>query len=142
MELIRADLWGIVTIRAEADAEPFEGKVAVGKTIRNRMRFRYASNGTVAGTVLAPLQFSCWNAKDTPRRADWANIQMEDPLTAEAVRAWEASKTYDGIKGAVLYHNPKTAPNPQWKNKARFIVQIGNHAFYEDPILDSRKEQS
>lgn len=142
MELIRADHWAFITIRGEADGEPYEGKVAVGTVIRKRMRFLYASNGTVAGTVLAPLQFSVWNAKDSPKRGSWANIQMEDPLTAEAIRAWEDSKTYTGVGDAVLYHNPKTAPNPPWKNKVRFIVRIGNHDFYEDPILDGRKEQS
>jgi len=142
MELIRADHWAVITIRGEADGESFEGKVAVARVIRNRMAFRYSSNGTVAGTVLAPLQFSVWNAKDSPKRADWANSEAEDPRTADAIRAWEMSKFYVGVKDAVLYHNPKTAPNPSWKAAARFIVQIGNHAFYEDPMLDHHKEQS
>ena len=141
MNLIRAEAWAVTTIRAEADGEPFEGKVAVGKTIRNRMRLRYASNGTVAGTVLAPLQFSCWNATSSPR-AHFADAQVEDPQTVEAIRAWQASETYEGIKDAVLYHNPKTAPNPPWKEKVRFVKTIGNHDFYEDPILDSRKERT
>ena len=138
MDVVRSELWAIITIRGEADGEPFAGKVAVARVIRNRMQFRYQSNGTVAGTVLAPLQFSTWNATSPPR-ADWARAQLEDPLTAEAVRAWQASEKDEEVKDAVLYHNPAVAPNPQWKASARFIKTIGRHDFYADPVNDHKE---
>ena len=58
--LIPEDKLAILTIAQEALAEPFEGKLAVAEVIRNRMKQRYMSDGTVEGTVLRAWQFSGW----------------------------------------------------------------------------------
>lgn len=143
-ELIPALCLAIATIRGEADGEPFEGKVAVAKVLRNRMRLKYASDGTVAGTVLRPQQFSMWNTDD-PNRIRTANLDSEDLLSAEAHRAWSLSKKQDFLpllNNAVLYHTaaapivggkplpwpPRWAKSPQVKAVAR----LGAHIFYED----------
>lgn len=45
-------------IADEAGSEPYEGKVAVGIVVLNRLIDRIASDGTMQGTVLRPNQFS------------------------------------------------------------------------------------
>lgn len=127
------------TIRMEADAEPYLGKLAVATVIRERMRLKYSSDGTVAGTVLRPLQFSGWNTAD-PNRIRVCQAMMEDPATQEALRAWKESATVppDFLHGAVLYHaTPVILAHlglavPRWAHMASFIQQIGNHLFYRD----------
>jgi len=52
-----ADLEAL-NIYQEAGGEPDEGKAAVARVVRNRMRRKFFSDGTVAGTVLAKDQFS------------------------------------------------------------------------------------
>lgn len=49
--VISPDALGICTLWQEARGEPYQGKVAVGEVIRERMRRRYASDGTVAGAL-------------------------------------------------------------------------------------------
>lgn len=72
MQLVPDDSWAILTIYGEAAGEPMEGKLAVAHVIRNRMRFKYQSDGTVVGTVLKPFQFSMWSdrARLMAARAD------------------------------------------------------------------------
>jgi hypothetical protein len=52
-----ADLEAL-NVYEEAGGEPDEGKAAVARVVRNRMKARFMSDGTVAGTVLARDQFS------------------------------------------------------------------------------------
>lgn len=44
--LVPDDTWAILTIIGEAAGEPYVGQLAVAEVIRNRMRQRYASDGT------------------------------------------------------------------------------------------------
>src|SRR5687767_4474350 len=90
-ELIQPWCLAVATLIGECGNEPYLGKLAVAKSIRNRMRLGYSSDGTVAGTVLRPLQYSLWNTKDKGRiRA--CNALLDSPKTQEAVRAWEESE--------------------------------------------------
>lgn len=130
MRLVPDDVLGALTIRGEADGEPFQGKVAVGITIRNRMRHRYQSDGTVAGTVLKPNQFSMW-------RYPWPWLMTSDDeneRVQEAQLAWEESEGSDLLPpDAVLYHAEYVLPG--WAQKVQFIRKIGRHLFYADPII-------
>jgi N-acetylmuramoyl-L-alanine amidase len=131
-ELIEGWRLGVATVRMEADGEPYDGKVAVAEVILNRTRLQYASNGTVADTVLRKLQFSCWNTVHM-RRAATCCADLTDPLTIEAMRAWRDAG--DGKKrvlppDVVLYHAAHV--NPEWAEKAKFVTQIGNHLFYRE----------
>jgi spore germination cell wall hydrolase CwlJ-like protein len=56
-----------LTVLGEAEGEPDEGKSAVAHVVKNRMRKKPYKWGSVADTVLAPWQFSCWNHEE-PRR--------------------------------------------------------------------------
>jgi len=129
----------VATIRMEADREPFDGKIAVGVTIRNRMKFRYSSDGTLAGTVLKPFAFSCFNT-DHPRRGRICAAPLDDPLTEQAYRAWLASGDPGtarilGLDGrVVLYHAITMAKEPYWVDapSVKFVKEIGHHRFYAD----------
>lgn len=129
--LIDQDALAVVTIRLEADGEPYAGKVGVAEVIRNRMRRLYSSDGTVSGTVLRRLQFSCWNAAD-PRRAQMCNAYEAAPLSRAARDAWDESAHTALVSGATLYHAATMDPYPDWASRAKFVVQLGGHRFYRD----------
>ena len=59
-----AEILGALTVLGEARGETQAGKLAVAHVIRNRMA---KSGRSVADTVLAPWQFSCWNTGDPNR---------------------------------------------------------------------------
>ena len=131
MRLVPDDIWAVMTIWQEARSESMEGKIAVGHVIRNRMRRRYNSDGTVAGTVLRPYQFSGWNVSDA-NRIPSARINDDDPLVRDCQEAWRRSATENGGAGdAVLYCNLDILPRrPQWAILANEVAKIGRHTFY------------
>lgn len=129
--LVNPDIWVALTLIGEADGEPYDGKVAVAEVIRNRARRHYNSDGTYIGTVLAPLQFSCWNAYSD--RIPAAKADDVRPDVQECLRAWQdALAGSNKALGAVLYFNPQEAA-PAWVAKATFLIEIGRHRFYGDP---------
>src|SRR5690242_9293677 len=75
MRLISDTALAAVTIWQEARGEAYAGKLAVAEVIRNRIKERYASDGTVAGTVIRPKQFSGWNSSDSNRIP---SLQIDD----------------------------------------------------------------
>jgi len=133
MRLISEEALAIVTIMQEAAGEPYPGKLAVAEVIRNRMHKKYASDGTVSGTVLRPLQFSGWNARD-PGRIRSVRIDTEDPVVRDCQKAWaEAMAGSQTVNGAVLYYNPSIIPEtPEWAlpDSAIPICVIGQHHFF------------
>ena len=141
MDLIQPDALAVIAIRLEGDIEPFEGKVAIASVIRNRMKFKYQSDGTVAGTVLHPAQFSAFNTHD-PRRHLLFQAQIEHPKTMDAIMAWQKSGAESNVGRAVLYYAALAmvppGSKPSWVAAARFYKQVGSQLFYEDPVLDSR----
>ncbi len=133
-----AGLWGdqptpseetlsALTVKLEARGESFAGKLAVAAVIRNRMKLRYQSDGTIKGTVLKPKQFQPWNFKSPHQvRFDLRNKEMRDSLLA-----WRLVQ--DGRKivdGAVLFYNPNLVRTPYWAKVSRKVATIGGHEFY------------
>ena len=108
-----------------------QGKIAVGRVIRNRMRTRYFSDGTVAGTVLYPYQFSGYNTKD-PNRIPSAMIDSDSLDVEECTEAWQRSATEDGGVGdAVLYYNPRYVTTiPAWAVASKQVAVVGAHVFF------------
>lgn len=104
-------------IMAEAGAEPYLGKVAVGAVILNRVR--HASfPSTLAGVVYQPLAFESV-AKGTIWR----------PVSAEARRAAQQCLAgWDPTHGAVYFWNPGKRVNP-WVWTRNIITRIGQHVF-------------
>src|SRR5690348_12849164 len=128
--LISPDALAVVTIWQEARGESYMGKVSVGEVIRNRMGRLYSSDGTVAGTVLKPWQFSGWESGD-PNRIKSLLIRNEDPIVKECMDAWEQSKITTHVKGAVLYCNlAAVAVRPSWARDDKRVTAIGNHTFF------------
>lgn len=130
VRLVDDDTWAIMTIVGEAAGEPFLGKVAVAEVIRNRMKRKYASDGSVIGTVLRAKQFSMWddNARLIAAKADDENKWVE-----EAKQAWEHSADSNITHGSVLYHTIMIAP-PYWTKgpTVKVATTIHRHIFYTD----------
>lgn len=116
-----------VTIWGEARGEEYKGQIAIGEVIRNRMAARFFSDGTVAGTVARPLQFSCWNSSD-PNRLKMLQVDRMDPIFKGCAQAWVESGQSDFSGSALMYHNKGMVP--QWASDFQMSCQIGNHIFY------------
>ena len=138
--LISDEALAVSTIWGEAEGEPFEGQVAVAEVIRNRMLRRFLSDGTVAGTVFRPLQFSIWNQGES-RRIWAAQLDRDDPLVQSCERAWATAKAGSSVvgPGALNYLNPTglvhlphwaaDPHDPRYLNPRLVIRTIGRHAF-------------
>lgn len=129
--LIPDDVWAILCIYAEARGEPYEGQVAVGNVIRNRMRKKFFSDGTVVGTVTQPKQFSWMNDGDRQRTAVLA-ARWEHPQIATAAKAWFESEHVNHVQDALLYHADYVAPYWSKAHGIELVVRIGRHLFYRD----------
>ena len=129
--VIDPDCLGALNIFAEARSEPFEGQVAVGSVVRNRMERRYFSDGTVAGTIFFPWQFSWANTNDTQRRRVFA-CDANDPRYLRALEAWHASKNERPVGAAVLYHAHYVSPPWAAAPAVKLVRQIERHLFYID----------
>jgi len=134
-EIIAPWCLAVATLVGEAGFEPYLGKLAVAKTIRNRMKMRYSSDGTVAGTVLRPLQFSLWNTSD-PARIIACKTLLDNKNAREAHLAWfeSAAKNHPELTGfdrVTMYHADYIA-TPGWAKRSIRVRQIGRHIFYRD----------
>lgn len=138
MSIISSDDLGTATVFGEAAGETPEGKSAVAFVIRERMRLKFFSDGTVAGTVLAPYQFSMWNTNER-LRIRVCNTDPYDPAAVESRFAWQGSLSHPYLPpGTVMYFNPKAvAQRPDWADSPefRFVRVIGNHHFYQKVSL-------
>ncbi len=116
-----------LTVYLEARGESFAGKMAVAAVIRNRMRMKYQSDGTIRGTVLRRSQFQPWNKKSPHQvQVDMNLKDMKDSLLA-----WRLVQ--DGrnvVDGAVLFFNPRIARTPRWARVGFKVASIGGHEFY------------
>jgi len=137
MRLISDDALAIVTVYQEAAAEPFEGKVAVGHVILNRMAKHHESDGTIAGTVLEAFAFSGWNSTEKSsaiERLRIRSVQIDDSNDAvsECRRAWAAAQEGSDIThGALFYFNPAgVSGTPSWVTGCDLVATIGHHRFY------------
>lgn len=125
--MIPAVCLAVATIYGEAAGEPYQGKLAVGEVIRNRMKRKHWSDGTVAGTVLRPRQFSLWNT-ETLGRIRTCRLNTDDPVVRECQRAWDESALTNVTSGALYYHADYVLP--PWVGGMELTVQIGRHLFY------------
>lgn len=119
-----SDAVAALTIAGESASEPYECKVGVGNTIRNRQtdHWRFLSDGTVINTVLAPNQYDCWWNKKT--RAWMDLLDMDDQLAVDCLKAWQESGTRDAVNGANFYY-AETIPPPSWATPDKFTVKLG-----------------
>jgi N-acetylmuramoyl-L-alanine amidase len=104
-------------IQAEAGGEPYNGQVAVGAVILNRVKSPSFPN-TLAGVIYQPLAFESVS-KGT----------IYAPPSASALKAaGQALNGWDPTYGALFFWNPYK-PVIAWIWTRQIVTQIGNHVF-------------
>ena len=131
--VVTPDKWGVLTVIQESLGEPYEGKLAVAEVIRNRMRRKYASDGTVIGTVLRPSQFSGWNSRD-PSLLMSAKADDDHMAVRDCIKAWIEAFEHETntVSGSVLYHADYVKPPWASAPSVKLICKKGRHLFYTD----------
>ena len=137
----------------EAGAEVDDGKAAVARVIFNRMRLKYSSDGTIAGTVMKYDQFSwAWfsfvnghytRVADTVEQATAiAERKLAAALPGAIANCGRIAQevqagTYHGplydklTDDAVLYLNPHILHRlPSWATPDKLVCVIERHFFY------------
>lgn len=104
-------------INGEARGEPYEGQVAVGAVVLNRVDHPSFPN-TISGVV---YQKGAFTAVDDGQ----INAQM---YASSHRAARDALNGWDPTNGAIYYYNPVTATN-QWIRGREIICTIGKHVF-------------
>lgn len=108
-------------VQAEAEAEPYAGKVAVASVVLNRMASPDFPN-TVKEVI---YQKSNGYFAFTPVQ----NGAINKPASALAKKAVNEALAFRGQgKGSLFFYNPKTAKSP-WILTRETTITIGNHKF-------------
>lgn len=104
-------------IEAEAKAEPFEGKVAVGAVMLNRVQSADFPD-TLAGVIYQERAFE-----------SVANNHYKKPFSDESLKAAQTALAgQDPSNGALYFWNPATAKST-WIWSRPVTKQIGDHVF-------------
>lgn len=104
-------------ISAEARGEPYEGQVAVGACVLNRVEHPSFPD-TLAGVVYQPGAFTAIT-----------DGQINEPIAESSYRAArEALNGSDPSGGALYYYNPDKTSNA-WIRTRQVIKRIGKHLF-------------
>lgn len=104
-------------INGEARGESYEGQVAVGAVVLNRIRHPSFPN-SMAGVIYQPQAFTAVD-----------DGQINVAVEASCIRAArDAINGWDPTGGAIYYYNPKTATN-KWIRSRPVITTIGKHVF-------------
>lgn len=104
-------------INGEARGETYEGQVAVGAVVLNRVKHSSFPN-SIAGVIYQNGAFTA---------VDDGQINM-NPTQSCINAARDAMNGWDPSGGAIYYYNPATATN-QWIRSRPVIKQIGKHVF-------------
>ena len=106
-------------INGEARGESYEGQVAVGAVILNRVRNADFPN-TIAGVIYQPGAFTA---------VDDGQINVPiDPNSSVVKAAQDAMDGWDPTNGAIYYWNPATATS-SWIWSRKIVTKIGKHNF-------------
>lgn len=106
-------------INGEARGEPYEGQVAVGAVILNRVKDPKFPN-TIAGVIYQQGAF-------TAVADGQINVPIDEDSTVVKA-AQDALNGWDPTGGAIYYFNPDTATN-KWIWSRPLIKTIGKHRF-------------
>jgi N-acetylmuramoyl-L-alanine amidase len=106
-------------INGEARGEPYEGQVAVGAVILNRVASPDFPN-TVAGVIYQPGAFTAVSDGQI-------NVPI-DPNSTVVKAARDALNGWDPTGGCLYYWNPATATS-KWIWSRQIIKEIGKHNF-------------
>lgn len=104
-------------ISAEARGEPYNGQVAVGAVVLNRVEHPSFPN-SISGVIYQGGAFTCIT-----------DGQFNEPVAESAYRAaQDAMNGSDPSGGAIYYFNPATATS-KWIWSRPLLVTIGKHRF-------------
>lgn len=104
-------------ISAEARGEPYEGQVAVGAVVLNRVEHPSFPN-SIAGVIYQNGAFTAI-----------VDGQFDEPISSQSYRAArDALNGWDPSGGAIYYYNPAKTTNT-WIYSREVIKTIGNHVF-------------
>lgn len=106
-------------INGEARGEPYEGQVAVGAVILNRVKNSQFPN-TVAGVIYEKGAF-------TAVADGQINVPIKEGSTVLKA-AQDAMNGWDPTNGCIYYFNPNTATN-KWIWSRPLVKTIGKHRF-------------
>ena len=106
-------------INGEARGEPYEGQVAVGAVILNRISSSSFPN-TLAGVIYEKGAFTAVSDGQI-------NVPIDENSTVVKA-AQDALNGWDPTNGALYYFNPNTATS-SWIWSREEIVTIGKHKF-------------
>ena len=106
-------------INGEARGEPYEGQVAVGAVILNRVKHSSFPN-TIAGVIYQKGAFTAVSDGQI-------NVPIAENSTVYKA-AQDALNGWDPTNGAIYYYNPDTATN-SWIWSRPVITTIGKHQF-------------
>lgn len=144
-----------LTIYGEARSEPWEGKIAVAWSVRNRAEADLWGDGKsdwwgegVAGVCLKDWQYSCW--KDEPigqgnrLRAflvegdtERGELRNDPPTEGNLLACWHVAKEVledrvpDPTHGSTHYF-ADYIPMPKWAQGKKPVAVFGVHKFYND----------
>ncbi len=106
-------------INGEARGEPYEGQVAVGAVILNRVASPNFPN-TISGVIYQPGAFTAVSDGQI-------NVPI-DPKSTVVKAARDALNGWDPSHGCLYYWNPATATS-KWIWSRKIIMKIGKHNF-------------
>jgi spore germination cell wall hydrolase CwlJ-like protein len=140
VRLLAATAWG------EARSEGEDGMRAVAHVMVNRVGARFGDD--LKTVILAPKQFSVWNAGDpnrplvrNPERYARGGTSLETWQTAQEVaREVLSGQSVDPTDGALFYHT--RAISPWWSRYGEGRQVIGAHVFYRDVPAQYRAEHA
>ena len=106
-------------INGEARGEPYEGQVAVGAVILNRVKSSQFPN-TIAGVIYQSGAFTAVSDGQI-------NVPISEGSTVYKA-ARDAMNGWDPTGGCIYYFNPDTATN-KWIWSREHVKTIGKHRF-------------
>lgn len=120
-----------LTLQAEAGGEGYEGMLAVGSVIKNRVDAGGYGEG-IRGVIMKPAQFSAWNSvtgyAGGEGGLDMGNMRPSESALEAADRILSGSYE-DPTGGATHYYNPSAA-TPKWGGEVGDNwFDIGSHRF-------------
>lgn len=106
-----------MVINGEARGESYEGQVAVGAVVLNRVKHSSFPN-TIAGVIYQPGAFTAVDDGQINKAIESSCFNA----ARDALNGW------DPTGGAIYYYNPRTATNA-WIRTRPIIKTIGKHVF-------------
>lgn len=114
--------WLSRIIHAESESEIFEGKVAVGNVVLNRVKSKDFPN-----TIYTVI----FDRNHGVQYEPIINNTIYNTPSADSIKAAKFSLNGYNVVGNCLYFfNPKTATNSWIKENRTYYKSIGNHDFY------------